>query len=384
MSDSNLTKIRYIEETTFGVTPATPALTELRFISTDLVHEKVTVMSEEIRADRGRNDLVQVGKNVSGNLETEFLVGAYDDLILGALMAAGWTEEVGTALDAEIASNVITLNAGTFSAAVQGAQYVKIGGLTVASEDGIYRIASCTDTVMTIGAEKTLTDEAGAGPDVTVKYARQGTTNRSFFFETEFTSLTPAAFIPMNGLAVASWNLAMEAQARLMTTFEMMGTSGGATTPATAGVGNLPASTASICNTSDNIGSLIWDGSASTYNVMSLDFTLTNNLRNRLAISRDSTLEHGKGRSEPDGTMEVYFETAELYNIFFNHGRAALHLPIVDPDGNHISIHLPHLKFPTGAPAIEGVNTDLMLPLEFNALRDETLEYVIQVDRLDA
>jgi hypothetical protein len=49
-----------------------------------------------------------------------------------------------------------------------------------------------------------------------------------------------------------------------------------------------------------------------------------------------------------------------------------------------MSIHLPHLEFPSGFPSIEGINTDVMMPLDFNATFNPTIGYTIQIDQLDA
>ena len=91
MSDANLTKVLFAAESSFGVLPTTPTLQELRFLSSSLAHDKLTAMSDEIRSDRARSRLIEVGKNAAGALETEFIVGAYNTLILNALMANGWT-----------------------------------------------------------------------------------------------------------------------------------------------------------------------------------------------------------------------------------------------------------------------------------------------------
>jgi hypothetical protein len=175
----------------------------------------------------------------------------------------------------------------------------------------------------------------------------------------------------------------MEAQARVMQTFQFMGTQA-ALADATAGDGSPQAhSTREICNTTGNVGGLMLDDASFVASVMSFDMTLGNNLRNRPAIGRETTLSHGRGRSAPDGTLNAYFTDTTILEKFLDHESAALLVPIVDVAGNLLSVFLPNIEFPDGWPTVEGIDTDLMLAATFNATLHTTLGYAIQVDQLD-
>lgn len=383
MSDANLTKLLFKKETTFGVVPAgNPKFQELRFLSSGLSHSKLTVMSDEIRSDRARSDLIQVGKDAAGPVETEFICGAYDDFILAALLAQSWTTGSVTMAGTTTSAGGVTWftrASGTFSAALKGAKYVWINSI-YAANDGIKRVVSCTDTVLTWAGDGSNQTETIS---VTYKYARNGVYLDSFSLEQQYLSLATPHYIALLGMVVNQWSLNMEAQARVLQTFDFLGTKA-VSDDATVGDGSpTDPSTRYICNTTGNIGGLIWDNAAFTSNVMSFTMALNNNLRNRPAISSETTLKHGKGRCEPNGTLNCYFESAALWESFLAHTAASLLLPIIDPDGNLCSIHMPHLEFPSGFPTITGINSDVMLPLEYNATYDDTLRYVIQVDRLD-
>lgn len=383
MSDANLTKLLYRKKAAFDVvTSGNPNFQELRFLSSGLSHSKLTVMSDEIRSDRARSDLIKVGTDAAGPIETEFICGAYDEFILAALLAEAWTEDSVTMAGNTVTSGgntAFTRTSGTFSAAIQGAKYVWINS-AYAANDGIKRVVSCTDTVLTWAGVGVTQSETIS---VTVKYARNGTHLDWFTFEQQYLSLDPAHYISFEDMAVNQWSLNMEAQARVLQTFDFLGTKA-ISGAATIGDGSpTDPSTRYICNTTGNIGGLVWDGAAFAENVMSFSMALNNNLRNRPAISRETTLQHGKGRCEPNGTLNCYFESPDLWEAFLAHTAASLLLPITDPDGNVCSIHMPHLEFPTGFPTITGINSDVMLPLEYNATYDDTLGYVIQIDRLD-
>lgn len=381
MSDANLTRLLYVKETAFGVIPSgPPKLTEIRFLSSGLTHEKLTVMSDEIRHDRARTELIQVGKNAQGPVETELIVGGYDDFILAALLAEEWTidaEAVAGTIAA--AGNTFTRTSGTFSATLRGAKFVHISGAANATNNGIKRVVSWTTTVLTVDD---FTIDESATIEITVKYARGGVFLDSFTIEQQYLSLDPVVCVQLLGLVINQWSLNMQAQDRVLQTFDFLGTK--ALSGSTAGDGAPTESTDRfICNTTGNIGSLIWNGSAFQSDVLNFTMALNNNLRNRPAIGRETTKKHGKGRSEPNGSINAYFESTDLLEAFINHDSASLVMPITDPDGNLLSIFLPHLQFPTGFPTIPGVNSDVMVALEYNATIDTTLGFVIQVDRLD-
>lgn len=82
---SNRTAIRIVPETTFGVTPATPALQNLRYTGENVVFNQRSVSSDEIRSDRSTADLIRVGAEVSGDINFELSFGSFDPLIEAAL-----------------------------------------------------------------------------------------------------------------------------------------------------------------------------------------------------------------------------------------------------------------------------------------------------------
>ena len=93
MADSSQTQLYFVEETTWGTTPAA-ALKELRFTGESLGFNIETVTSNEIRADRQVSDLIQTNASASGAVNFELSYGAYDELIAAALFgdwtAIGW------------------------------------------------------------------------------------------------------------------------------------------------------------------------------------------------------------------------------------------------------------------------------------------------------
>lgn len=82
---SNRTAIRIVKETAFNETPATPAFENLRYTGESVAYAPRSVTSNEIRDDRMTADMVQVGAEVSGDLQVELSFASFDSLIAAAL-----------------------------------------------------------------------------------------------------------------------------------------------------------------------------------------------------------------------------------------------------------------------------------------------------------
>lgn len=88
---SNRTALRTVREVTFGTTPATPAFKNIRYTGESLKNNVRNVTSDEIRSDRMTADLLQVGGDVSGDINFEFSYDSFDEFLQGALCSA-WTD----------------------------------------------------------------------------------------------------------------------------------------------------------------------------------------------------------------------------------------------------------------------------------------------------
>lgn len=81
---SNRTAIRVVPETVFNTTPATPAFQNMRYTGESLAYAIKNIVSSEIRSDRATADLIQVGADVSGDLNVELSFDTFKSLIEGA------------------------------------------------------------------------------------------------------------------------------------------------------------------------------------------------------------------------------------------------------------------------------------------------------------
>lgn len=85
MSDTNRVSISAVVEATFGIVPATPDLRELCITGApSLAFAPETVVSEKIRSDRQIDDLILVGGEAAGDINSELAFAVQDFLLEGA------------------------------------------------------------------------------------------------------------------------------------------------------------------------------------------------------------------------------------------------------------------------------------------------------------
>ncbi|MDB5618467.1 phage tail tube protein [Tardiphaga sp.] len=166
LQSTNRVALAKVRETTFGVTPATPAFKQIRQTSSGLNANPKTVITSEIRSDRQVTDLILVGEDAGGSIGGELAFQVADDDLEEALQGTWSSNPVITVatIDTEIsdvATAVLTVSAG--GAAFVAAMLTLVSGMPTASNNKLARVTSSTATAITYPAS-TFTAEAGQIP----------------------------------------------------------------------------------------------------------------------------------------------------------------------------------------------------------------------------
>ena len=85
--------LRYVTESSYGVTPSTPAMIDLRHTACTLGITKDAFQSNELRSDRQISDLRHGAIQVTGGFDFELSYGEYDTILESALFGA-WADNV--------------------------------------------------------------------------------------------------------------------------------------------------------------------------------------------------------------------------------------------------------------------------------------------------
>lgn len=387
MSDANRTAIRYIEETNWGETPATPAMIDLRITGESLTHAKSTVISDEINATRQVADMVKVGANASGELKAELNYSDFQAFIAAALFAEDFTT---LAFSGNVGINhttgVVTATAGDFDDAIVGASY-RIAGSSTPANDGIKRvIAKANDG-------STLTFAAGSFTATTVsdsitidgKAAANGLTKRSFSVEREIpkTDGTGSIFQVFRGMTPDTLSLAVESMKIVQLNIGFVGKISATGTTSIAAT-NVAAGTLSPINGTNNFGTLQIDGATTTQRFKSINLAIKNNLRPQDALGEEGAFDLGVGRFELTGSASVYLENKALIDDFIAHTSRGLSFRLIDPQGTKtICINIPRVQLGKADGNATAVNTDVMLALDFTAIKDPTTGKTAIISFLD-
>lgn len=99
MADASRVQLLIATETNFAESPVSTAMNKLRLTKESLKHRNETAVSEEIRSDRSRSDLILVGTGTEGNVEGEFSALSFDMLIEAALCGIWSTTSDGNFSD---------------------------------------------------------------------------------------------------------------------------------------------------------------------------------------------------------------------------------------------------------------------------------------------
>jgi hypothetical protein len=94
------TRLAFVKEVAYGVTPANPSFENVRYTGDTLKHNRQTITSNEIRPDRNVADLIQVGGGAEGAINYELSYGSFDDFLEAALCSAWALDKIknGTSL----------------------------------------------------------------------------------------------------------------------------------------------------------------------------------------------------------------------------------------------------------------------------------------------
>lgn len=155
---TNRTALRFVKETVFKTTPATPALQSLRYTGESVAYNRRNITSNEIRDDRMTADLITVGADVAGDLNVELSFASFDQLIAAALCSTFGAPTAGVSSiknGVELQSFTIQKHFQDLAIPIfQNFVGCRIGGLTLDFQTGqiltgVFNVMGCQATTGT-------------------------------------------------------------------------------------------------------------------------------------------------------------------------------------------------------------------------------------------
>jgi hypothetical protein len=385
-ADANQGKLSFKQESSFNETPGTSlTLKNLPFTDESLQYDKQTVVSNEVRSDRNVQDLVEVGVNVEGpiNFELSTYSEWFSSFLLAVLMGAK-TDNNDVALDDAYSVADSGLTESDFTGGDADAPPL---GRAILFDDlfsGDGRVAAIVrdrpdaDT-FTVSPQMNDTGTIDAGAVYDYSEIKNGSTVTSFFIEKYFNDLSVG--MGFSGCRVDSMTLNFVSREILTGSMNIIGGNGFASDEGVYTVSTRDENSGSPYSASANVGAIV--AGSNTAPIKRATLEIRNNLRGQDAIGSKFFNGVGTGRFEVSGTIEAYFNSLTMFNVMKNHGSISIILG-VQLGTTALAFYIPAAKLAKAMPNIEGISTDVMIPLEFQGIYDSTEDATIVVSEARA
>lgn len=388
-ASSNRTGLKYVKESTWGVTPASPTLIPLRYTGESLDDNITTEKSKEIRADRMVADLIITDAAVSGDVNFEMSYGSFDNFLESALMDA-WTAPIaitGVAGDISTTGTGLTsATPGKFSGLTAG-DNVLLTGFTNPGNNGIFHVTAATGTTATLDPAPAAIEtpalalaKIGSGGRL-----RNGVIEQSYTLVEIFNDATTLTRRHFYGMRVKGFTLDMKTAALLTGKFSFIGKSAEYTETAFSGETTDVDSTTDIMNCVTNIKTIEQDGASvgSPGSVMSLSLELDNGHRPQKGLGQLGNVGVVASQLSVKATASQYFESKDQADKFKNAEAFMFTLGLFDNAGAAYLFTLPRCKYDSFKVNSSQLDSDVMAQTTFQALRDPVTLCMIQIDRFD-
>lgn len=399
LASTSRVQLRYIKESTFGVTPGAGNCRNLRMTGESFDITVAKEESKEIRSDRQVAGATTVDQTASGGFNFHMQYAEYDQFLEGALQStftAYGTNGVGSTFTGTFTATTITASVAPTGnnafTTLQLGQWFRVNAPSDANDGLILRVSTSvapTSTVITLDASTPAVASVGvANCTLATSRLSNGTTQPSFSIEKELADVTQ--FFLYKGMTVGKLSLNFAASSLTDGSFEFSGKTG-----LRAGSTGLPgAPTASntyeIQNGVRGVGQL-WEGTTPLTGVYIKSMTLDtdNMLRDQKAIGNLGNVGIGSGDFKPSGKMEVYFSNGTLYDKFINDTYTQVIVGTQDSSKNGYVFTMPRVLLMSGKVVAGSKNSDMMVSFDFQAFSDDAnavagLRKSLFIDRVGA
>lgn len=272
-------------------------------------------------------------------------------------------------------------------------QWVRIEGFSDGGNNGVFRV----DTIETDGSEFTVDKKRGvdtfttvtdtAGDSVTMKgrVVYNGTTRHPFTIEIDQADVNRLK--QFTGMEATEFSLTTASESQVTGAFNFLGrsfTDAGASL-ATA---TIDTTTTSVFNSVSDVGQIREGDTIYSDGFTEFAFTLNNNPRAQRQIGSFDLVGIGMGTSEVTGTASAYFtgtaDSQALITKFRASTSSSFDVGFVDAAGNELLFVFPNIKYGNINATAEAINTDVLLEIEWQALRDAISDSTIQIHSIPA
>ena len=372
MSSSNSVRLAFIEETTYGETPAAGNFSTARFTSESLSGTPNTVESQQIRTDRLSSGQVLVGLGVQGTMNFELAKESAIDSFMESAMHSAWDVVATDTVDLSINATLkrITRASGSFSLAV--GDFITLSGFVDPANNVQVMVKALISATVIEYVGPTLATEVGTG--TALKRADKlsvGTTKKSFSIEKAFLDLTDKAII-YKGMIASNMDLNFSYGQLATGSFQFSGNShatadaaaefitDGRTIDAPATSQTLNGSVDMPFLASSALGAL----STSGFDLQSVALSLNNNLTAQNIIGEMAPINYSSGTAQIQLTLSAYVTDA-MWSVLgkkITQEAFSLAFQVKNADGWY-AFYIPSAQITFDDPASGGQNQDIVISM---------------------
>ena len=408
---SNRVRLRYIKEATFGTTPSNGASTDMRFTGESLQYNINTDTSKEIRADRNVVDLVHLDGSVTGDVNFELSYGTFDEFLAAAVggvwvnnelkngtqvpffsIEKGFTDINQYLLFKGMAVNTMNLN---FSVgAILTGSFGFIGrDAELNGTSGVPAVGAVAQPAVLIQPLGNANLELGGDITLVVVGTHSGDSgviefdNKDdlLFQLVNLEGVASAAISSGNELVLISTQTGATAGLDI-TALTMWETTGVAANTAAVddvvnGSAGTPMPLTEIMNASSNFSNLSIAGTAYPCGISQVSLATDAGLRAQNSAGNLGACDIVPGTFSPTGQFIVYFSDGTIYDKYIANSSFSLSWKVEDAAGNSYTFTFPKVKITSSNVVAGGLDQDVTLDVNYQALYDSGQSCSIKIKR---
>lgn len=211
-----------------------------------------------------------------------------------------------------------------------------------------------------------------------------GTTEKFFTMEELYETGSTDQYKRFPGTMVNTMSLDISAGSIVTGSFGMIGF--GAPILAQAAIGSSTYTDPNdnpVLSASNDFGNLTMT-SVTSPKIQSIALNINNNVRHQPVVGSIDSTGLGSGRFDVTGSITMYFENNEAYDLFLANTYTDLSFRLGGASTLKYDIVIPNIKFTAASIEAAGNDTDVPLTLDFGAVRDASQDYTVQITRTPA
>ena len=190
-------------------------------------------------------------------------------------------------------------------------------------------------------------------------------------------------YFRFTGMVANTMSLSIAANSIITGSFDFMGKGATSGDAILSSATYEEASETDVLSASHDVGTLTLTGIDDYPNpkIMSIDLEVNNNLQGAGVVGSVDYASIGAGSFDVSGTMQLYYESLDLYQAFLNSTALSLSLTVGKTTGQKYTFDIPRLKLSSCEIIAEGENSYVMCSAGFQGLKDSTLGATMKITR---